>query len=264
MSCILNDMPFFLRLNEEEVIHALISDLTGRVQEIGIHKAIIGLSGGIDSSLSLYLCVKALGNGNVIGVRMPYRTSSPASLLDGQAMIDATGIESITVDITPQVDAYFQNDSDASPLRRGNKMARERMSILYDLSAKYNALVIGTGNRSEILLGYGTQYGDTACAINPLGNLYKSQVYQLARFLGVPEQIQKKAPSADLWENQTDEDELGFSYYEVDQLLYYMTDQQYSREQLLQLSFEEEFVDKVQTRIAQNEFKRKLPTILMY
>lgn len=264
MNQILKSMPSFLKLNEEEVIRSLVFSLADEMQRIGIQKAIIGLSGGIDSSLSLFLSVKALGKENVIGVRMPYQTSSAASLLDGQAVIDATGIESITIEITSQIDAYFEHFPEASFLRRGNKMARERMSILYDLSAQFNALVIGTGNRSEILLGYGTQYGDTACAINPLGNLYKSQVYQLSRFLGIPQQILHKAPSADLWEKQTDEEELGFSYYNVDQLLYYMMDKQCSKEELVQLSFTEEFIDKVQTRIARNEFKRKLSTLLRY
>lgn len=258
------DIPSFLKLNAEEVILSLTSSLADEMNKVGIKKAIVGVSGGVDSALSLYLSVMAVGKENVIGVRLPYRTSSPASLLDAQAVIDATGIDSITVEISSQVDAYFEHFPHASLLRRGNKMARERMSILYDLSAQFSALVIGTGNRSEILLGYGTQYGDTACAINPLGNLYKLQVYQLASYIGVPEEILYKAPSADLWENQRDEEELGFSYYEVDQLLHYMIDKKYARRELVQLSFSESFIDKVRERVARNKFKRKLPTLLTY
>jgi NAD+ synthase len=252
----------FLRLDEEVATRLLTTALREEVNKAGFDKVIVGLSGGIDSALSLYLCVKAFGAENVIAVRMPYKTSSPASLEDAQLAIDDTGVESLTIDITPQIDAYFERVPDATPLRRGNKMARERMSILYDLSAQYEALVIGTSNRTELLLGYGTQYGDSASAVNPLGDLYKTQVRQLAAYLGVPEPIIIKPPSADLWEDQTDEDELGFNYLDVDRLLYYMIDRQYTLEQLLALQFDDAFIRQVSKRIIRNQYKRTMPVII--
>lgn len=252
----------FLRLDEEVATRLLTTALREEVNKAGFDKVIVGLSGGIDSALSLYLCVKAFGAENVIAVRMPYKTSSPASLEDAQLAIDDTGVESLTIDITPQIDAYFERVPDATPLRRGNKMARERMSILYDLSAQYEALVIGTSNRTELLLGYGTQYGDSASAVNPLGDLYKTQVRQLAAYLGVPEPIIVKPPSADLWEDQTDEDELGFNYLDVDRLLYYMIDRQYTLEQLLALQFDDAFIRQVSQRIIRNQYKRTMPVII--
>lgn len=252
----------YLRLDERLVTQILTIALYEEVTKAGFQKVILGLSGGIDSALSLYLCVNAFGPENVIAVRMPYRTSSPESLEHAQEVIDATGVESVTIDITPQIDAYFDRLPDATPLRRGNKMARERMTILYDLSQLHEALVIGTSNRTELLLGYGTQYGDSVSAVNPLGDLYKTQVRQLSAYLGVPKSIILKPPSADLWEDQTDEGELGFSYLDVDRLLYYMVDQQYTLEQLLMLGFSEEFIRQVSKRIIRNQYKRTMPVIL--
>ncbi|RAL27103.1 NAD(+) synthetase [Thermoflavimicrobium daqui] len=251
----------FLRLDEELVTTILTTTLREEVEKVGFNRVILGLSGGIDSAVSLYLAVRAFGHDRVIAVRMPYKTSSPASLDDAQTAIDDTKVKALTLDITPQIDSYFEVRSEADALRRGNKMARERMSILYDLSAHYQALVIGTSNKTELLLGYGTQFGDAASAINPLGDLYKTQVRQLAAYLGVPEQIITKPPSADLWENQTDEGELGFTYLEVDSLLYYLVDQQYPREKLCSL-FREELIDQVLTRIRKNQYKRVTPVIL--
>ncbi|TCW41105.1 NAD+ synthase [Laceyella sacchari] len=252
----------FLRLNEELTTELLTTALREEVTKAGFNKVVLGLSGGIDSALSLYLSVRAFGPENVIAVRMPYKTSSPSSLEDAEAAITATGVEALTIDITPQIDAYFDMMPDATPLRRGNKMARERMTILYDLSAHYNALVIGTSNRTELLLGYGTQFGDAASAVNPIGDLYKTQVRQLAVYLGVPEQIIAKPPSADLWEEQTDEGELGFTYLDVDCLLHYMVDQRYTLDQLRAQGFEDEFIAKVSKRIIQNQYKRTMPVIL--
>lgn len=252
----------FLRLDEELVTKILTTALFEEVEKAGFKRVILGLSGGIDSALSLYLCVKAFGKDNVVAVRMPYKTSSRSSLEDAQAAIDDTGVKSLTIDITPQIDAYFERMPEATPLRRGNKMARERMSILYDLSAQFEALVIGTSNRTELLLGYGTQFGDTASAVNPLGDLYKTQVRQLAAYLGVPEQIITKPPSADLWEDQTDEGELGFSYLDVDRLLYYMIDQRLPVEKLRELNFSDAFIEKVSKRIIRNQYKRTMPVIL--
>lgn len=252
----------FLKLDEELTVHVLTSALKEEVEKAGFQKVILGLSGGIDSALALYLSVEALGFDNVLAVRMPYKTSSPSSLEDAQLAINDTGVKTLTIDITPQIDAYFELHREVTPLRRGNKMARERMAILYDLSADYHALVVGTSNRTELLLGYGTQFGDVASAINPLGDLYKTQVRQLSLYIGVPESILMKPPSADLWEDQTDEGELGFSYFDIDRLLYYMVDQRYPLGQLRLLSFSDELIERVSQRIIQSQYKRRLPIIL--
>jgi NAD+ synthase len=252
----------FLAVNEALVTKILSEALREEVEKTGFNKCLIGLSGGIDSALSLRLAVLAMGKENVIAVRMPYKTSSQSSLDDAQVVIDATDVQSVTIDITPQIDVYFKQMPTVTPLRRGNKMARERMTILYDLSMYYGALVIGTSNRTELLLGYGTQYGDTVSAVNPLGDLYKTQVRQLAAYLNIAEQIINKPPSADLWPDQTDEGELGFSYFDVDRLLYHIVDQHCSLEQLRTLSFTEQLIQAVTKRIKQNQFKRIMPVIL--
>lgn len=252
----------FLRLDAELTVELLTRALREEVEKTGFRRVILGVSGGIDSALALFLCARAFGQERVLAVCMPYRESSSSSLEDARAAIDAVGVESVTVDITPQIDAYFAGFPDASPLRRGNKMARERMSILYDLSAEHRALVIGTSNKTELLLGYGTQFGDMASAVNPLGDLYKTQVRQLSAHLGVPESILKKPPSADLWPDQTDEAELGFSYLDVDRLLYFMVDCRYPREKLLRQGFNPGLVDRVFHRVITNQYKRRLPVIL--
>jgi NAD+ synthase len=256
------DKAPYLRVDEEVIVRLLTTALKEEVEKAGFEHVVIGLSGGLDSALALYLCVAAFGKDRVLAVRMPYKTSSASSLEDAQAAIDDTGVESLTVEITPQVDAYFERFPDASPLRRGNKMARERMSILYDLSAERRALVIGTSNKSELLLGYGTQFGDLGSAVNPLGDLYKTQVRQLATYMKVPESIIAKPPSADLWEDQTDEKELGFTYFDVDRLLYFLVDQRYDRDKCIAQGFDPEFVDGVARRIQINQYKRRTPVIL--
>ncbi|SHE47255.1 NAD+ synthase [Seinonella peptonophila] len=252
----------FLRLDSEQTTRLLVTTLREEIEKVGFQRVVIGLSGGIDSALSLYLAVRAFGADRVIAVRMPYRTSSTNSLTDAQIAVEETGVESITIDITPQIDAYFNRFPEASPLRRGNKMARERMTILYDLSAEHRALVVGTSNRTEILLGYGTQFGDAASAVNPIGDLYKTQVRQLASYLGVPQSILDKPPSADLWSDQTDEGELGFRYIDVDILLYHLIDLGLSAQQVKQKGFDPSFVNHVVARIRQNQFKRVMPIIL--
>jgi NAD+ synthase len=231
------------------------------ITRAGFKRAVIGLSGGIDSALSCYLSAEALGAENVLAVRMPYATSSPESLEHAQLMIDALGVQSLTIPITDMVDPLFERFPDANPVRRGNAMARARMIVLYDQSEAFDGLVVGTGNKTEILLGYSTLYGDSACALNPIGDLYKTQVRQLARDLGVPEIVVGKAPSADLWIGQTDEDELGFTYAEVDQLLYLLVDQRYSPQDCMEAGFEQSFVQAVVNRIRRNHFKRILPPI---
>jgi NAD+ synthase len=175
----------------------LVSFVANEVRKVGLQRVVVGLSGGVDSSLSALLAAEALGPKNVLGIMMPYRTSNPESLAHAERVARQSGIEALTIDVTPQIDAYFSRFPDADPRRRGNKMARERMTILYDHSARWNALVLGTSNKTELLLGYGTLYGDMASAINPLGDLYKTQVWALAQAVGVPEPIVSKKPSAD-------------------------------------------------------------------
>jgi NAD+ synthase len=192
---------------------------------------------------------------------MPYRSSNPQSAADAELIARSIGLQFCTRDITPQVDAYFTSDAQATALRRGNKMARERMSILYDQSAVLNALVLGTSNKTELFLGYGTIYGDLASAINPIGDLYKTQVWDLSRAVGVPQLIIDKHPSADLWQGQTDEEELGFSYFDVDELLYFMIERRFRHAELLELGFAPKFVERVEALVSTSQYKRRLPLI---
>jgi len=231
------------------------------VYKTGLTRVVLGLSGGVDSALSATLAAEALGAKSVLGVIMPYKASNPESRAHAELIARVSGVETLLIDITPQIDAYFERFPDADARRRGNKMARERMTILYDQSARWDALVLGTSNKTELLLGYGTIYGDTASALNPLGDLYKSQVWALAEAMGVPPEIVGKEPSADLWHGQTDEDELGFAYREVDRLLYLMVDQRCTRPELLAAGFSESFVEEVARRIMTSQFKRRLPLI---
>ena len=235
--------------------------LRDEVRKVGIQRAILGLSGGVDSSLVAFLAAEALGPSNVLGIRMPYKASSSDSLDHAAAVAAATGIETMTVEITAQVDAYFERFPDADARRRGNKMARERMTILYDHSARWRALVLGTSNKTELLLGYGTLHGDMASAVNPIGDLYKTQVWALARAVGVPEAIVAKNPSADLFVGQTDESDLGFTYKEVDELLYRMVDERYSSGELEAAGFAPAFVKRVSEMVRNSQFKRRLPVI---
>ncbi len=227
----------------------------------GFARAVLGLSGGLDSSLSCFLAAEALGPENVLAVRMPYKTSSADSLEHAQEVIEQLGVQSLTIPITEMVDPLFERFPDANQMRRGNAMARARMIVLYDQSEAFKGLVVGTGNKTEILLGYTTLYGDSANALNPIGDLYKTQARQLARALDVPGAIIDKAPSADLWAGQTDEGELGFTYAEVDRLLYLLVDQRYSPEDCVEAGFDPEFVRQVVELVRRNHFKRVLPPI---
>jgi NAD+ synthase len=250
-----------LLIDVNEVKEKAIEFIRNTLDRAGFEKIVVGLSGGIDSALSCFLAVEAVGKENVVGICMPYVTSSEASLQDAQKVIDQLSIQSKVIEITPYAKPFIETIPSNEHVRRGNVMARTRMIILYDQSVELNALVIGTGNKTEILLGYSTQYGDSACAFNPLGDLYKAQVVQLAKFMGVPQSILEKAPSADLWEGQTDEAELGFTYAEIDEFYYYLINKRYSHSQLIEKGYKQEFIDKVIARIKKNEFKRSLPPI---
>lgn len=250
-----------LTINTDLARNILTGFIRTEITRAGFERAVVGLSGGIDSALSCYLAAEALGPQNVLAVCMPYKTSSSESLEHAQMVIDSLGVRSLTVPISGMVDALFEQFPDANNMRRGNAMARARMIVLYDQSEVFRGLVVGTGNKTEILLGYTTLFGDAANALNPIGDLYKTQVRQLSRALGVPEPIVQKAPSADLWAGQTDEGELGFTYEEVDKLLYLLVDQRYSPEDCLEAGISKPFVDAVTRRMQRNHFKRILPPI---
>ena len=250
-----------LKINSKAVTDLLIHFLQEEIYKVGLSKAVLGLSGGVDSSVVGALLAKALGPENVTGLIMPYRLSNPESRQHAELLADTFGFPFEVRDISPMVDAFFADEPDADVVRKGNKMARERMCLLYDFSAKHRALVIGTSNKTELLLGYGTIFGDLASAINPIGDLYKTQIWDLARYLGVPEVIVNKPPSADLWVGQTDEKELGYTYHEIDQLLYYLVDLRYSNEMLLDLGYNQKTIDDISKRIQRNQFKRRPPVI---
>jgi NAD+ synthase len=251
-----------LTIDPELVRKILVGFIRDELGKAGFRRAVIGLSGGIDSSTSCFLAAEALGPENVLALRMPYRTSSRDSLEDAQTVIEMLGVHSDTVDITPMVDPLFARFPDMDQRRRGNAMARMRMIVLYDRSEAWKGLVIGTGNKTEGLLGYTTLYGDSACAINPIGDLYKTQVRQLAAALGVPERIRLKPPTADLWAGQTDEGEMGFTYADVDQVLYLLFDARYSIEETVTLSgFPRPFVEEVWRRVQRAQYKRQPPII---
>jgi NAD+ synthase len=250
-----------LEIQASPALELLCGFVRSEVGRAGMKRALLGLSGGIDSALAAGLAARALGGKNVLAVLMPYRSSAPSSLQDAHSTAKRFGLRTQVVPISPQVEPYFRRHPGLSRLRRGNKMARERMSILYDLSVAWQGLVLGTSNKTELLLGYGTQFGDMASALNPLGDLYKTQVRQLARVLGVPQEIIDKAPSADLWEGQTDEAELGFTYEKVDRLLYWMVDERATAEELHEKGFDPAFVGQVRRRLERTQFKRRPPLI---
>ena len=239
----------------------LVGFVADEVHKVGVRKAVLGLSGGIDSALVAFIAAEALGPENVHAICMPYKSSNPESETHARLVAQACGINFSVIPITPMVDAYFNTFPEADNMRRGNKMARERMTILFDHSALLSALVLGTSNKTELLLGYGTLYGDMASALNPIGDLYKTQVWQLSAEMGVPSAVIEKQPSADLWAGQTDEEELGFTYRQVDELLGRMVDQRLNRDELIAAGFAAEFIDTVYGKIQNSHFKRRLPVI---
>ena len=253
-------------MNPLDVQPALVEQLCVRflraeAGKFGFKRAVLGLSGGVDSAVSAAFSARAFGPSNVTAVMMPYRTSDPASEADARAVAQQLGLPTRKVDITAMVEGYLEEHGVRERARRGNVMARCRMIVLYDVSAELQALVIGTSNKTELLLGYSTQFGDSASALNPIGDLYKHQVYQLARHLGLPRSVIEKAPSADLFAGQTDEAELGFTYAEVDRLLQKLVDERWDEAQLAAAGFDPAFVAKVVRRIVANQYKRLPPVI---
>ena len=273
----MSDRPALFVLPQElaidtDVARKVIGEfIRGQLRQAGFERAVLGLSGGIDSALVAYLVAEAIGAERLLCVLMPYRTSSPASRADAEEVVRRLGCASELVDISPMVDGYFGTGGapgaggaealEASPLRRGNMMARMRMAVLYDRSVTWRGLVVGTGNKTESLIGYTTLFGDSACAFNPIGDLYKSQVRQLALAIGVPEAIIRKAPSADLWPGQTDEAEAGFAYHELDRLLFWRIDRRRSADEMVALGFDRATVERVDRMVAGAEFKRQVPPI---
>lgn len=250
-----------LTINTDVARTILTGFIRSELTRVGFRRAVVGLSGGIDSALSYALAVEALGAENVLAVRMPYKSSSPDSLEHAQLAIDQFKSPSETIEITDMVEPLFAHDPEMNKQRKGNIMARERMIVLYDRSEVFKGLVIGTSNKTEILLGYSTLWGDMASAVNPLGDLYKTQLRQLARAMQIPSPIVDKPPSADLWIGQTDEGELGFTYEQVDKLLFLLVDQRYSAQECIEEGFDERFVKAVITRMRRNQFKRMMPPI---
>jgi NAD+ synthase len=250
-----------LTINTDLARQIIIGFIRSEITRAGFTRAVINLSGGLDSSLSCYLTAEAMGAQNVLALCLPYKSSTPDSAEHAKLVIDALGVQSLTIPITDMADGFIHHFPDMDRIRQGNIMARVRMIALYDQSAAFNGLPVGTGNKTEILLGYTTLFGDSACAINPLGDLYKTQMRQLAKAIGVPQVIQDKPPSADLWLGQTDEGELGFTYTEVDQLLYLLVDQRYRPEDCVEAGFDENFIRAVMERVRRNQFKRLMPPI---
>lgn len=239
----------------------LVNFLRDEAKKVGFSKVVLGLSGGIDSALVAYLAVRAFGPQNVLAIKMPYKTSNQSSLDDADLVINNLNIPSKTVDITPMVEPYFESEKDMTKLRKGNMMARARMNVLFDNSAKENALVLGTSNKTELLLGYSTQFGDGACSINAIGDLFKTQVWALSEHLGVPNSIIHKKPSADLWTGQTDEDDLGFTYKMADEILYSLFDELKTRDEVVKMGYDPEIVDKIIKRVKLMQYKRMMPMI---
>jgi NAD+ synthase len=258
---VLFELPTELAIDTSIARRVIEEFIRGQLRQAGFERAVVGLSGGIDSAVVAFLVAEAIGAERLLAVLMPYRTSSPDSRSDAEAVVDRLGCASEVVDISPMVDAFFAGDPDASSLRRGNFMARQRMAVLYDRSVTWSGLVVGTGNKTESLIGYTTLFGDSACAFNPIGDLYKSQIRQVAEAVGVPEAIIRKAPSADLWPGQTDEAEADISYPILDRLLFWRVDKRRSVDEVVALGFDRALVERVDRMIAGSEFKRQVPPI---
>ncbi|MBD3413263.1 MAG: NAD+ synthase [Candidatus Aminicenantes bacterium] len=250
-----------MKINPSFVKKLLVKFIKEELEKFNFQKAVVGLSGGLDSSVTSCLCQKALGAQNVLALVLPYGDRFAKDVQDAENVIKALGIRSKKINIQPMVDVYYSQHPTNNKILKGNKMARERMSILYDFSSREKAMVIGTSNKTELLLGYGTIHGDMASGINPIGDLYKTQVRELGKHLNVPPEIIRKSPSAGFWPGQTDEKEIGIDYEKIDQILYQIVDLRKPKKEVLSLGFSEKTVNKVVAMIKKSEFKRKLPPI---
>jgi NAD+ synthase len=252
-------------IEPSQAVGVIVGFIRAQMEQTGFSRLVIGLSGGVDSSAVAYLAARAIGADNLLAIRMPYRTSSPASEADALRVVEDLACRTELVEITPMVDPMLALITDPDPgslnVRRGNVMARQRMIVLYDRSASFDALVVGTSNKTESLLGYGTLFGDMAAAMQPIGDLYKSQLRDVARELGVPEQIIAKPPSADLWPGQTDEGELGRTYESLDRALYALVDRRWTVDRCVRAGLSRDLVEWVARRVASMEFKRQLPPV---
>ena len=250
-----------LKINTELATRILTGFIRDSITKAGMSRAVIGLSGGIDSAVSAYLSAEALGADNVLALRMPYKSSSASSMNDAEAVIEDLGLPHQTLPITDMAEPLIERFPGMSKLRRGNIMARLRMITLYDQSMAWGGLVMGTSNKTEFLLGYSTIYGDSGVALHPIADLYKYQVRQLAAHLGVPRSIIDKPPSADLWVGQTDEEELGFTYDQADQVLMLLVDERFTVDEVAAEGFDSEFVDRIWERVKANHYKRTMPNV---
>jgi NAD+ synthase len=250
-----------LKINSKLVKELLIRFIKDETEKVGYKKLVVGLSGGVDSALSAALASEAIGKENVLCVILPYKSSSKDSVEDAKLLADKFGLRTEIVDISSSADPLISRDHKMSKVRLGNILARVRMVVLYDISARDNALVLGTSNKTELLLGYGTLFGDMAHAINPIGDLYKTQVWQLSKYVEVPEKILKKKPTADLWAGQTDEGELGYTYQDIDKALYLLVDQKMKVDQVVGLGHPSQMVKDLYRKIMRSQFKRRPPII---
>ena len=251
-------------IDTDMAIGVIVGFIRSQLQQTGFERLVVGLSGGVDSATVAFLVARAIGPDHLLCVTMPYRASASASEEDASLVVELLGCRSERVEITPMVEPLIDGldpDDATARMRRGNVMARQRMIVLYDRSVAFDALVAGTSNKTEVLLGYTTLYGDQACALAPIGDLYKSQLRAVAARLGVPERILVKPPSADLWPGQTDEDELGATYDTLDRILFALVDRRWSQERCAAAGLDADLVAWVASRVAQNEFKRQLPPV---
>jgi NAD+ synthase len=257
--------PPLPQIDPASALEVITGFIRSQLEQTGFTRLVVGLSGGVDSATVAFLAARAIGADNLLAVRMPYASSSPESEADAIRVVTALGCHTERVDITPMVDpmlALISGDDEAVlQVRRGNVMARQRMIVLYDRSAAFDALVAGTSNKTEALLGYGTLYGDMGAAFAPIGDLYKSQLRAVATALGVPEEVLAKPPSADLWPGQTDEGELGASYDDLDRILFALVDRRWSVERCVAAGLDPVLVAWVEQRVARNEFKRQTPPV---
>jgi len=248
-----------------QAVEVIVAFIRSQMRQAGFERLVVGLSGGVDSATVAYLAAGAIGADNLLAVRMPYRTSSEASETDALRVVEALGCRTERVEITPMVEPMLDLVTGAEPdalnVRRGNVMARQRMIVLFDRSAGFDALVVGTSNKTEALLGYGTLHGDMAAALAPIGDLYKTQLRAVARELGVPEEVVAKPPSADLWPGQTDEGELGRSYDALDRALFALVDRRWSLDRCVSAGLDRDLVEWVARRVARMEFKRQVPPV---